>query len=133
MNSSSKTILVVDDFQNIANVVKTTLELKGYQAITATSGEQALDILANPAYKVDLIVSDYNMPDMNGLELLKKVRSTDEFIGLPFIMLTTEKDTEKMKEAKRARLNAWIRKPYKLQNFIDQIDYCLRRNERAIV
>ena len=133
MSNSEKTILVVDDFLNIANVVKTTLDIQGYKTLIATSGEDAFKILEDPAYKVDLIISDYNMPNMSGIDLLKKVRSTVGFIRLPFIILTTETDPEKMKEAKKAGLTAWIKKPYKLKNFVDQIAYCLKKNERPSI
>lgn len=119
-------ILVVDDFQGIREILSNTLKRKGYEIHTASNGKEAIEILASEPNSYDLVLSDYNMPEMNGYELLKNVRKTPELKNKPFILLTTEADPEKMKSAKNAGLTAWVKKPYKLDAFLSQIAYAIK-------
>lgn len=121
-------ILVVDDFQIIREMLKSTLSLKGYEINTASNGKEAIQLLSESPDGYDLVLSDYNMPEMNGYELLKSVRQTPELKNKPFILLTTESDPEKMKSAKKAGLTAWVKKPYKLDAFLSQIAYAIQKD-----
>jgi two-component system chemotaxis response regulator CheY len=120
-------ILVVDDFQIIREMLKSTLSLKGYEINTASNGKEAIQILSESPDGYDLVLSDYNMPEMNGYELLKSIRQSPELKNTPFILLTTEADPEKMKSAKNAGLTAWVKKPYKLDAFLSQIAYAIQK------
>ena len=116
-----KTILVVDDFASIRQFVCETLERKGYNTLGATNGNQAFDVLTENG-GVDLVLTDYNMPDCTGFELLKKIKETPAVSKVPVIFLTTESSPDKMRSAKEAGLAAWIKKPYRAETFFSQIE-----------
>ena len=115
-----KSILVVEDFESIRNFVRETLEKKGYATIGAADGNEAFEVIKEHA--VNLVLSDYNMPNCTGLELLHKIKANSATSAIPVIFLTTESDPGKMKSAKEAGLSAWVRKPYKAELFFAQIE-----------
>lgn len=116
-----KTILVVDDFASIRDFVCETLQRKGYQTVGAANGIEAFKLLsATP--DVHLVLTDYNMPDCTGFELLKKIKSTSGLTKVPVVFLTTESNPDKMRAAKEAGLSAWIKKPYRSETFFAQIE-----------
>jgi len=117
-----KTILVVDDFASIRQFVCETLEKKGYSTLGAANGNEAFDVLTSKLGEVDLVLTDYNMPDCTGFELLKKIKTNSDVANIPVVFLTTESSPEKMKSAKDAGLSAWIKKPYRAETFFAQID-----------
>lgn len=119
-----KTILVVDDFSSIRDFVCETLERKGYDTIGAANGNEAYKLLSDNA-SVNLVLTDYNMPDCTGFELLKKIKSNPEVSKVPVVFLTTESNPEKMRAAKDAGLTAWIKKPYRAETFFAQIENAL--------
>ena len=121
-----KTILVVDDFASIREFICETLKRRGYDILDASNGNEALKVLEANKERVSLVLSDYNMPGCNGLELLKKIKSHDTVANTPVIFLTTESDPVKMKSAKDAGLSAWIKKPYKNETFFAQIENVLK-------
>jgi two-component system, chemotaxis family, chemotaxis protein CheY len=101
-----KTILVVDDFTSIRHFVCEMLERKGYRTLGAANGNEAFMMLQENASEVNLVLTDYNMPDCTGYELLKKIKGNDEIAKVPVIFLTTELSPEKIKLAKDAGLYA---------------------------
>jgi len=117
-----KTILVVDDFASIRNFVCATLQRKGYSTLGASNGNEAYKILTDNADKVNVVLTDYNMPDLSGFDLLKKIKGNPAISDVPVIFLTTELSYDKMKNAKEAGLFAWIKKPYQLEEFFAQIE-----------
>jgi two-component system chemotaxis response regulator CheY len=117
-----KTILVVDDFTSIRKFVCEMLEKKGYHTLGAGNGNEAFNILVQEGESVNLVLTDYNMPDCTGYELLKRIKRTPAVSNVPVIFLTTELNAEKMKSAKEAGLSAWIKKPYKADTFFSQIE-----------
>jgi len=119
-----KTILVVDDFASIRDFVCETLQRKGYDTLGAANGTDAYQLLAQQP-SVDLVLTDYNMPDCTGFELLKKIKSNPTVAKVPVIFLTTESNPEKMRSAKDAGLLAWIKKPYRSETFFAQIENAL--------
>lgn len=116
-----KKILVVEDFASIRNFVCETLQRKGYEVIGAANSNEALSILKDLKDTISLVLTDYNMPDGTGYDLLKKIKSDASTAGIPVIFLTTESSVEKMKNARDAGLTAWIKKPYRAEVFFDQI------------
>jgi two-component system chemotaxis response regulator CheY len=105
------TVLVVDDFVTMRRIVRKILrDLEFENIIEAEDGSAALDVLKTT--KVDLIVSDWNMPRMTGLELLKQVRGTDNIKDTPFLMVTAEAQKENIVEAVKARVSNYIVKPF---------------------
>jgi two-component system, chemotaxis family, chemotaxis protein CheY len=105
------TVLVVDDFSTMRRIVRNILrELDFKDILEADDGSSAVEILKTQ--KVDLIVSDWNMPKMTGLELLKFVRSNPQTKDLPFLMVTAEAQKENIVEAVKARVSNYIIKPF---------------------
>lgn len=120
-----KTILVIDDFESIRLFVCETLQRKGYETLSAADGNEAYELILNRKNEVDLVLTDYNMPDCTGFELLKKIKSNPETAKIPVIFLTTESNPEKMRAAKDAGLSAWVKKPYRSEMFYAQIENAL--------
>jgi len=116
-----KTILVVDDFASIRDFVCETLQRKGYETLGAANGNQAFELLCEKP-DVNLVLTDYNMPDCTGFELLKKIKSNPAVANVPVVFLTTESNPDKMRAAKEAGLSAWIKKPYRAETFFAQIE-----------
>ncbi|MBK1647575.1 response regulator [Rhabdochromatium marinum] len=105
-----KKILIVDDSTTMIYSVKTTLELHKFEVETAGDGVQALTKLKG-GVKPDLIITDINMPNMNGLELIKNVRALPGFRFTPILTLTTETQAEKRDEGKKLGATGWLVKP----------------------
>jgi len=105
-------ILVVDDSATVRNEVSSFLKQQGLQVEVAVDGKDGLDKLrADPAVK--LIISDVNMPNMDGLTMVEKVRSELGNAGVNIIMLTTESDPRMKERGKAAGVKGWIVKPFK--------------------
>lgn len=115
----SKTILSVDDSKSIRDMIGFTLEPHGYSVIGASDGVEGLAQLA--ANKVSLVVCDLNMPNMNGIEMVRNARADSRFNGIPIVMLTTEGQKEKMIEAKEAGATGWLVKPFDEQKLVSVI------------
>lgn len=120
-----KTILVVDDYGSIRNFICEILQKKGYATLGAANGNEAYELLLENPDEVSLVLTDYNMPECTGFELLQKIRTNPGVSSIPVVMLTTESNPDKMREAKEAGLNAWIRKPYRSETFFSQIENAL--------
>lgn len=108
--SMSKTILIVDDSASLRQVVNIALSSAGYEVIEACDGVDALSKL--DGRKVHLIISDVNMPNMDGIELVRQVKGKPEYKFTPIIMLTTESQAEKKAEGQAAGARAWVVKPF---------------------
>lgn len=104
-------VLVVDDFATMRRIVKNILTQLGYkQIVEADDGTTAMDRLKQE--KIDLIISDWNMPKMTGLELLKNVRSSPDTANIPFIMVTAEAQQDNIILAVKAKVSQYIVKPF---------------------
>ncbi len=104
-------ILIVDDFATMRRIVKNILTQLGFKNfIEADDGSVAWEILQKEP--VDFIVSDWNMPKMTGIELLKKVRASDKFKDIPFLMVTAEAQKDNIIEAVKAKVSNYIVKPF---------------------
>jgi len=104
-------ILVVDDFATMRRIVRNILKQLGFtDIIEADDGSTALEILATD--KIDLIVSDWNMPKVTGLELLKKIRADSKLKDIPFLMVTAEAQKQNIVEAVQSGCNNYIVKPF---------------------
>lgn len=117
-------ILVVDDFATMRRIVKNILTQLGFkEIIEADDGTTALDILKKE--KVDLIISDWNMPKMTGLDLLKEVRADSAMAGTPFIMVTAEAQQDNIILAVKAKVNQYIVKPFTADTLGEKINKVL--------
>ena len=111
MANKDLTVLVVDDFSTMRRIVRNILrDLDFRNILEADDGSAAVEVLRSQ--KVDLIISDWNMPKMTGLDLLKHVRASEEIKDLPFLMVTAESQKENVVEAVKARVSNYIVKPF---------------------
>jgi two-component system chemotaxis response regulator CheY len=118
-------ILVIDDMPSIRDLVKNTLKAMGYKNLQeAGDGEEGLKILMQSntvGSNIQLVISDWNMPKMKGLELLKQVRATAEWANLPFVLLTSESERDQVTEAVLAGVSQYIVKPFSAKIFEDKL------------
>lgn len=114
-------VLVVDDFSTMRRIVKNILRQLGFTNIVeADDGTTAWETLNKD--KIDFIISDWNMPNMTGIELLRKVRASEEFGDLPFLMVTAEAQQENIIEAVQAKVSNYIVKPFTAETMKQKID-----------
>jgi len=106
----AKTILYVDDSTTMVMSVRSTLEMNGFKVETAGDGEAAYAKLKT-GLKPDLIITDINMPKMNGIELIKQVKALPGFRFTPILTLTTEGSSDRRDEAKKLGATGWLVKP----------------------
>ena len=106
----AKTIMVVDDSASLRQVVSIALKGAGYETIEACDGKDALSKLTGQ--KIHLIISDVNMPNMDGITFVTEAKKKAEYKFTPVIMLTTEAGEAKMNEGKLAGVKAWVVKPF---------------------
>jgi two-component system chemotaxis response regulator CheY len=114
--SPMKTILAVDDSASVRHMVKITLGAAGYQVIEASDGRDGLT--QAKANAVAMIVTDLNMPNMNGLEFIREVRKLPPYRGVPIVFLTTESDDGMKQQAKAAGATGWITKPFRQEQLL---------------
>ncbi|WP_297844442.1 response regulator [Pseudomonas sp.] len=106
----AKNIMVVDDSSSVRQVVSITLKSAGYDVTEASDGKDALGKLTGQ--KVHLIISDVNMPNMDGITFVKEVKKLANYKFTPIIMLTTESQESKKAEGQAAGARAWVVKPF---------------------
>jgi two-component system, chemotaxis family, chemotaxis protein CheY len=106
----AKTILIVDDSASIRQVVSIALKGAGYDVIEGCDGRDALSKLTGQ--KVHLMISDVNMPNMDGITFVKEVKKLPDYKFTPIIMLTTESQENKKQEGQAAGAKAWVVKPF---------------------
>jgi len=107
----SKKIATVDDSASVRQMVSFTLKGAGYEVIECQDGRDALNKINGAG--VQMVITDLNMPNMNGLELIKALRGKPEYKFMPIVFLTTESQAEIKAEAKTAGATGWIVKPFK--------------------
>jgi two-component system chemotaxis response regulator CheY len=122
--SKEMKFLVVDDYSTMRRIVKNLLHDLGYANVTeADDGNTALPLLQNGAF--DFLITDWNMPGMAGLDLLKAVRANDKLKKLPVLMLTAEAKREQIVEAAQAGVNGYVIKPFTAATLKEKIDKIL--------
>jgi len=112
----AKLIMTADDSASVRQMVSFTLKQNGYEVIEAVDGKDALTKLSSQ--KVDMLITDLNMPNMDGLGLIRGVRAGTLNKFIPIIMLTTESQDSKKGEGKAAGATGWIVKPFKPEQLI---------------
>jgi two-component system chemotaxis response regulator CheY len=118
------TILTVDDSPSIRQMIKVVLEPGGHTVVEAGDGAQGLE--KAKAAKPDLVITDLNMPVMNGLELIRALRKLPSLTGLPIVFLTTESNDTVKQEAKSAGATGWITKPFKPDQLLAVVSKLVR-------
>ena len=107
----SKTILTVDDSKTMRDMVNATLRESGFNVLEAGDGEEALKVLTDSDV-VDMIITDINMPKMDGIDLIKNLRDIPKYKFTPIIVLTTEGGNEMKERGKEAGATGWVTKPF---------------------
>lgn len=115
----AKTIMVVDDSASLRQVVAIALRGAGYDILEASDGKDALSKLSGQ--KINLIVSDVNMPNMDGITMVREIKKIPAYKFTPVIMLTTESQESKMMEGKAAGVKAWVIKPFKPDQMLNAV------------
>lgn len=104
--------LIIDDSRAIRLILTKTLSDLGFEVSQAANGQAALDLIQNENRDLSLILVDWNMPVMNGLEFVRHVRANPDLSGVPVMMVTTETETEQMVAALEAGANEYVMKPF---------------------
>lgn len=120
----AKTILSVDDSASIRQMVSFTLKGAGYNVLEAVDGEDGLTKMNGS--DVNMIITDLNMPKLDGIGFIKKIRANPKTKFIPVIMLTTESQAEKKQAGKAAGATGWIVKPFKPEQLLDVVKKVLR-------
>jgi two-component system chemotaxis response regulator CheY len=113
----AKTILVVDDSGTVRQQVSMALKQAGFETAQAADGREGL-AMVDANRNIDMVICDVNMPNMNGLEMVEKIKSKPENKALPILMLTTEGQPSMIKRAKEAGAVGWIVKPFNASQLI---------------
>jgi two-component system, chemotaxis family, chemotaxis protein CheY len=116
----AKTIMIVDDSASMRQVVAIALKGAGYDVIEGSDGKDALSKLTGQ--KVHLIISDVNMPNMDGITFVKEVKQMPNYKFTPILMLTTESDESRKKEGQEAGAKAWVVKPFKPEQMLTAVE-----------
>ncbi|XOV93426.1 MAG: response regulator [Bacteroidota bacterium] len=117
-------ILIVDDSESIRELVGTALRENGYEVYAGVNGQDAYDQLKT--IEVDLVITDLNMPIMDGLMLVQAVRKDPKNKYLPILILTTESETRKREQAKKEGATGWIVKPFDKDRLLNVINKVVR-------
>lgn len=123
----SNTALVVDDSTSMRQMVSCTLKQAGFEIIEASDGQEALSLLGGQP--VDVVITDLNMPVLNGLDLIRRLRSLPIYRFTPILMLTTESQQAKKMEGKQAGATGWIVKPFNPERLLDVVRKVVRMTE----
>ncbi len=118
-------ILTVDDSASIRQALKLTLTGAGYSVTDASDGKEGLEKAV--AGQFDMIITDLNMPNMDGLSMIREIRARDAAVGVPIVFLTTESDDEMKAQAKTAGATGWIVKPFNPEQLVRIVKKVLGR------
>jgi len=122
MSGSGKAILAVEDSSGVRRVLAGVIKRAGYEVIEAVDG---LDALSKLTRKVGLVVADLKMPNVDGLELTKRLRCSPEFKDLPVIILTGDLDPQSRRRCEEARISGWVQKPFRPSDLMEMIQSLL--------
>lgn len=115
----TKKILTVDDSKTMREMISFTLKSAGYDVIEAEDGKAAITLLGNG--KIDAVITDLNMPNMNGFELIRALRANPLYKFTPILMLTTEGDGAKKEQGKAAGATGWVVKPFNPEKLVEVV------------
>jgi two-component system chemotaxis response regulator CheY len=120
-------ILSVDDSSVIRKIVRSSVEVLKYSLLEASSGKEALSILAKEHDSIKLILLDWNMPEMNGLEFLKIIKKDNLYRNIPVMMVTTEGEKENILKAVQAGVSNYLLKPFTSEELTKKVIQCVGR------
>jgi len=115
------TALVIDDSRAIRMILGRTLNRFGFEVCSASNGREAIQLIDDQCLDLSLILVDWNMPEMNGLEFVKAIRADPKFSEVPLMMVTTETEIEQMYRALEAGANEYVMKPFTDEVIADKL------------
>ena len=118
-----KSVLAVDDSPSMRSMVSLTLEGAGFKVLTAEDGTEAFEMAAKE--EIDLVLTDVNMPNMDGITLIRELRGLEKYKFVPILTLTTEKSDAKKAEGRAAGATGWIVKPFEPTHLVAVINKLL--------
>jgi two-component system, chemotaxis family, chemotaxis protein CheY len=120
-----KTIVIADDSASVRDLVSFTLETAGYRVLCGIDGTDALKHFNGTS--IDLVITDLHMPKLDGINLIKEIRSKNQYQFTPIILLTTESQTSKKQDAKAAGATGWIVKPFVQEKLLEVVQKLVKR------
>ena len=118
----SRTILTIDDSRTMREMLRATLVAQGFNVIQAEDGQHGVEVLQGLDQDPDVIITDINMPRMDGFQFIESVRGNDDYRAIPILVLTTESDGEKKQRPRLAGATGWIVKPFDPTKLVDAIN-----------
>lgn len=113
--------LVVDDSRAVRMILSKILRDLGYETHEAANGVEALELMESEGASMTLVLADWNMPEMNGLDLLKRLRENPAFVSVPVVMVTTETGLDQMVTALEAGANEYVMKPFTKDILVEKL------------
>ncbi len=125
------TVLVVDDSETVRVQLHRAFEEAGYEVLEAENGRLGLEEMRRSKDKIDIVLCDVNMPEMDGLEMVRQVHLEDDLKDIPILMLTTEASKASKEVGKGAGVVAWITKPFKSPKVIGAVERVLKKRKKG--
>lgn len=122
-------ILSIDDSAIVRKIIRGAVEVLNYDLLEASDGLEGLQVLHNHVEEIALILLDWNMPGLNGLEVLERIKGEDLYSHIPVMMVTTESEKENIVKAIKAGAIHYVVKPFSMEELIKKIMECLGRGE----
>jgi len=117
--------IVADDSRLIRGIIEKTAASIGFEVVQAGNGEEAMNMLEADGSEINLVLLDWNMPVLNGIDVIKKMRGDDRFKMIPVLMISTESEDDRIKEAINAGAQGYLTKPFTTDKLLDAIRHVL--------
>ncbi|MBN2357467.1 response regulator [candidate division KSB1 bacterium] len=118
-------IIIADDSRMVRGIVEKIVGSIGFDAVHAANGKEAMDILRTEHQAIDLVLLDWNMPVLSGMDVIKKMQGEDQFKNIPVLMVSTESETQRIQEALNAGAKGYVTKPFTPEQLIGAIQNVL--------
>jgi two-component system chemotaxis response regulator CheY len=120
-------VIIADDSRMIRNIIDKTISTIGCEAIHATNGREVLDLLGTRGEEVELILLDWNMPVLNGLDVLKSMQNNGQYQKIPVLMISTESEEDRIAQIMNAGAWGYLSKPFTPERLINTIRHTLEK------
>ena len=114
-------LIVADDSRMVRGIVTKVIESLGYEAVPASNGREAINALEVHDQNVGLVLLDWNMPELNGIDVIKKMRTDDRFKNIPVLMVSTESEEDRIQQALNAGAQGYLTKPFTPEKLAEAI------------
>jgi two-component system chemotaxis response regulator CheY len=123
-------VIVADDSRMIRNIIDKTISSIGYEAIHATNGQEVLDLLETRSNEIELVLLDWNMPVLNGIDVLKSMQISGQYGNIPVLMISTESEEQNIMQVIEAGACGYLSKPFSSDRLISTIHYVLEKKDK---